>query len=46
VKVESLDTRGEALIIEELARLLGHAPIDWSAEGLTHNANNAVTARI
>jgi len=46
VKEESLDTRGEALIVEELARLLGHAPIDWSAEGLTHNANNAVTARI
>jgi hypothetical protein len=46
VKEENLHKGGEAQIVEELARLLGHAPVDWSAEPLTHNTNNAVTAGI
>lgn len=37
---------GEAGVVEELTELLGYAPPEWSAEALTHNANNAVTAGI
>ncbi len=43
MREESLRKGGEALIVEELTRLLGHAPAGWSAEILTHNTRNAVT---
>ena len=46
MKEEGLHKGGEAQIVEELTRLLGHAPVDWSAEALTHNTYNAVTAGI
>jgi hypothetical protein len=43
---ESLHKRSEAPIVEELTRLLGQTPVDWSAEALTHNTHNAVTTGI
>ena len=43
---EGLDKESEAQIAEELARLLGHAPVEWSAEALTHNTHNVVTGGI
>ena len=46
MKEEGPDNESEAQIAEELTRLLGHAPVDWSAETLTHNTHNAVTAGI
>lgn len=46
MKEESSDERNVALAAEELAELLGHAPVGWSAEALTHNARNAVTAGV
>jgi hypothetical protein len=46
VRVESSGERGEAQVAEELTKLLGHAPAEWSAEILTHNIYNAVTAGI
>ena len=46
MKEDGLHKGGEAQIVEELTRLLGHAPVDWSAEALTHNTYNAVTAGI
>ena len=42
----SSDKGSETQILEELTRLLGHAPVDWSMETLTHNTRNAVTAGI
>lgn len=46
MKVESLHKGSEAPIVEELTRLLGHTPAEWSAETLRHNTHNAVTAGI
>jgi hypothetical protein len=46
VKEDGPHKGGEAQIVEELTRLLGHAPVDWSAEALTHNTYNTVTAGI
>jgi hypothetical protein len=46
VKEEIPDKGSETQILEELTRLLGHAPVDWSMETLTHNTLNAVTAGI
>ena len=46
MKEEDSYKDSEAQIVEELTKLLGHAPVDWSAEILTHNTNNAVTAGI
>jgi hypothetical protein len=46
LKEESLHKGSEAPIVEELTRLLGHTPAEWSAEALTHNTQNAVTASI
>lgn len=43
---EGVSTAGEAQIGAELAALLGQASADWSAELLTHNLHNAVTAGI
>jgi hypothetical protein len=46
VKEESLHKGGGAPVVVELTRLLGHAPLDWSAEAMTHNTHNAVTGGI
>jgi hypothetical protein len=46
VKKVGLHKEGEAPIVEELARLLGDAPVDCSAEPMTHNSHNAVTAGV
>jgi phosphotransferase family enzyme len=46
VKEESLHKGSEAPIVDELTKLLGHRPVDWSAEALTHNTHNAVTSGI
>ncbi len=43
---EGPDKRNEARFVRELTGLLGHAPDEWSAEPLTHNIRNAVTAGI
>jgi len=43
---EGLDKESEKQIAEELARLLDHTPVQWSARVLTHNAHNAVTGGI
>lgn len=40
---EGLDKESEAQIAKELTRLLGYAPVDWSAEALMHNTHNVVT---
>ncbi|HYQ83476.1 MAG TPA: hypothetical protein VEP28_05665, partial [Rubrobacter sp.] len=40
------DIHGDAQIAVDLADLLGQAPDEWSAEELTHNPYNAVTAGI
>ena len=42
----SSDKGSETQILEELTQLLGHAPVDWSMETLTHNTRNAVTSGI
>jgi hypothetical protein len=42
----SSDKGSEPRIVEELTRLLGHAPVGWSADALTHNTRNAVTSGI
>lgn len=46
MNLDSSGERGEAQVAEELTRFLGHAPAEWSAETLTHNIYNAVTAGI
>jgi hypothetical protein len=46
VKDESSDIQGDGQVVAELTGLLGHAPDEWSAETLTHNPYNAVTAGI
>ena len=43
---EGVSAATEAQIGAELAALLGQPPADWSAELLTHNVHNAVTAGI
>jgi hypothetical protein len=46
VKEGISDIYGDAQIVVDLAGLLGQAPDEWSAEELTHNPYNAVTAGI
>ena len=46
MKEEGPDKGSETQIVEELTRLLGHTPVGWSAEALTHNTYNAVTGGI
>jgi hypothetical protein len=43
---ESSEEGSETRIVEELTRLLGQAPVEWSAEALTHNTYNVVTGGI
>lgn len=40
------DKPSEARFVAELAGILGHEPAEWSAEPLTHNVRNAVTAGV